>query len=296
MTRTIYTYERHNLGDQLVFLHLARALAKQEPGGMFVHFCNGCHIHQLSEVVADLPNIVLLPFENPLWREKEREAICVWKNAGATDTRHGESANYQQGFWEKSKNRWDWSAFTLEHHAWTAKRMGLQSPFTRREHLLFDYPALEYGNNAAPGYDFLIINSEPCSGQFKPMAEHGSGYLDGLIEALFRSGNSIVLTNGTHKMQEWQDIGEPRGEIFVLGGPSSFTISQIGNLSLRCKNIIGVATGPFFPTLNTTNHHNHEGRKRIVLLDNSEHLNMPHILQFTGVEPVMEIARTENWI
>lgn len=57
-----------------------------------------------------------------------------------------------------------------------------------------------------------------------------------------------------------------------------------------------VPNGPFWPTLNTTNHHYHEERRRIVLLDNGESLNMPHIEQCRNVNEVMQIAKQEGWI
>ena len=274
MTRSHYTQNSFNLGDNLVFLHLLRALAKKHPGHQFIHFCNGCHIGQLTEVVQDLPNIVLTPFESPLWGQHKHEAINTWKNCGATDTRKGEQAQYVPGFWELSKHRWDWSAFTLEHHAFIAHKMGLESPFSCREHLLFDWPAI---NESKPGvgYTFFVVDAEPCSGQFGPMRQHGSGYMKPLIDALRE--NWAVITSSECKEE-------------------GMTISQIGGISQSCRHHIMVATGPMWASLSTYNHHNHEGRKRIVLLDNSEHLNMPHILQFTGVEPVMELAKTEGWV
>jgi len=289
---THYTFNRYHLGDNLIFLHLLRALAKQRPDHLFVHFCNGCHIGQLVEVVQDLPNIMLAAFESPLWGQHKHEAINTWKNCGATDTRKGEQQNYVPGFWELSKHRWDWSSFTLEHHAFIAHKMGLVSPFSCREHLLFDWPLLQTGSTGVK-FDFLIVNSEPCSGQFSQMAQHESGYLDELARALLQSGNSVFLTKPL-KNPCFTDA-EVSARCYQ-GDKATSTISWWGYISSLCKHHIMVATGPMWPTLNTHNHHNHEGRKRIVLLDNSEHLNMPHILQFTGVEPVMELAKTEGWV
>lgn len=263
MSRTVYTSNLYHLGDNLIFLHLLRALAKSHVSLPFVHFCHGCNIGQLQDVVEDLPNILLEPFESPLWPEHEREAIDTWKNA--------------EGFWEGHAHRWDWSAFTLAHHAWTAARMGFVSPFTCREHLLFDYPAL--GGMPARGFtfDFLIGDSEPSSGQYSEWADHSRNPLESLVRALEEKGFNCIRTSEAKK------------------SPSS-SISKIGQWSLAYRHHIMVANGPFWPTMNVHNHHAHEGRRRIVLLDNGERLNMPGIEQCATVDEVMQIAMEEKWI
>lgn len=274
---TIFTKNDFHLGDNLVFLHLLRAIAKTDPARIFVHFCHECHRGQLREVVRDIPNIVLEPMTSAIFAQHIPGAINTWKNHEDT--------------WVNSPLRWDWSAYTLWHHGVIARQMGYESPFTCREQLLFDYPKLQEGPWTNYGYDFLILNSEPCSGQFGPMRKHGSGYLDDLIIALVRAGKKVVVTQPTRDFEyEGDGIG------FVLSGPDQCSITQIGNISLKCTHHIMIATGPMWPTLNTTNHHTHEGRRRIVLLDNGEQLNMPHIEQVATVEDVFEISRREGWL
>lgn len=279
----ICSYEDHNLGDQLVFLHLLRALAKTYPEKVFWHFSGAHHLEQLAPVVEDLQNIELFSFESDQWQEAKGRAINVWKNTGATDTRQPRGVPYKQGFWEKNVNRWDWSSFTLDHHRHVAGQMGLRSPFTIREDLLFDYPALNPGR--VPGemyfYDFLVINSEPCSGQFGPMKQHGTGYLDELIRQLAKK-HTVITTNPVLGVECTRD--------------SKKSVTDIGHLSLFCRNHVMVATGPMWPTLNTTNHHFSAGRRRIVLLDNSEHLNMPNITQCASLVEVEQIVKQEGWI
>lgn len=261
MSRTVYTRNDYHLGDNLIFLHLLRALAKSHVSVPFVHFCHGCNIEQLQEVVADLPNILLEPFESPLWPERESEAINVWKN-------HDE-------FWTTHASRWDWSAFTLAHHTWTAERMGFVSPFTCREQLLFDYPALQPEFLPAQR-SFLIGDSPPNSGQYSEWADHSKNPLNELVQHLKESGFLITRTS----------VLKERG----------WSITEIGKFSCASFHHIMVPNGPFFPTLNTANHHHSEGRRRIVLLDNGEHLNMPGIEQCATVDEVMEIAQQEAWV
>lgn len=262
------TYEEHNLGDQLIFLHLLRALAKANPSREFWHFCGGHHVEQLRPVVADIPNISLYSFDSCPWGNHHRRAVNVWKNA--------------HDYWVKHPLRWDWSGFQLAHHRWVAEQLGLRSPLTIREDLLFDYPALNPNNvGGSYFYDFLIINSEPCSGQFAPMRQHATGYLDELVKRLAKKF-SVITTNPVHGVECTRD--------------SKKSVTDIGRLSLLCRNHIMVATGPMWPTLNTTNHHFSHGRTRIVLLDNGENLNMPGITQCRSLAEVEKVAKREGWI
>lgn len=258
MSRTAYTYNEFHLGDNLVFLHLLRSLAKSHVSTPFVHFCHAHYRDQLKEVVEDLPNILLEPFESALWLQHRHHAVNTWKNA--------------EGHWEKSPVRWDWVNHTLDHHRWTARRMGFESPFTCREHLLFDYPALE-PKNLKP-CRFLIGDSAPNSGQYSEWADHSKSPL-GNLAMDFRA--SICVETSHLQKKGWR-------------------ISQIGSASHSCVNHIMVANAPFFVTMNVHNHHNSEGRKRIVLIDNGERMEMPGITQCANVEEVMQIARQEGWI
>lgn len=263
----ICTYEQHNLGDQLIFLHLLRALAKANPSREFWHFCGEHHTDSLLPVVEDLPNIKI-GLGSAGWRQWGYQATNVWKNA--------------HDYWVKHPLRWDWSGFQLAHHRWVAEQLGLRSPFTIRENLLFDYPALNpNGVGGTYFYDFLIINSEPCSGQFAPMRQHGTGYLDDFARKLAKQF-TVITTNPVPGVECTRDTKK--------------SITDIGRLSLLCRNHIMVATGPMWPTLSTTNHHHSHGRTRIVLLDNGENLNMPGITQCRALAEVERIAKQEGWI
>lgn len=260
MSHTVYAFNRFHLGDNLVFLHLLRALAKQRVSTPFVHFCHGQVIPQLREAVADLSNIILEPFESPLWQEHEHEAVDTWKNA--------------EQHWEKSPVRWNWAEHQLDHHSWIAGKLGFEYPFTCREHLLFDYPALEQSIDE-PFRDFLIIDAEPCSGQLKPMAQHGSGYLDQFIALLKNAGHNVRTTSACKK--------------------EGYTISQIGALSRNCQHVIGVMSGPAWACVNTHRHHD-VSKRTIFLLDNGEVLGLPRVEQCASIEDVLKIAQEAGWV
>lgn len=264
----VVTHETHNLGDQLVFLHLLRALSKANPSRVFWHFTHAHHCEQLAAVVQDIPNIELFSFESEQWQQNQRRSVNVWKN--------------HRDFWVQSKLRWDWAGFTLEHHRHVAWMLSLRSPFDIREDLLFDYPALNpNGVGGTYFHEFLIVNSEPCSGQFGPMKQHGTGYMDDFIKRLARK-YSVITTNPVFGVECTRD--------------SKKSITDIGRMSLLCRHHICIATGPFWGTMNTTNHHFSAGRKRIVLLDNGEQLNMPGITQCANLAEVEQLARQEGWL
>lgn len=266
----ISVHNRYHIGDCLITAHLLRALAKQHPDRTFWFFLNGNIIAQISEAVYDLPNISLFTFESAQWETEKHRSIDTWKNA--------------EGWWEKSKYRWDWAQFTYNHHAWTARRMGFPSPFYHLTDLLFDYPALGPSVSSIEGSwtsEFLVVNSDPQSGQLKPMHHPNSGYLDKLIYKLGQN-HSVLTTQPTHGALCTQAMGH--------------TVSMIGRVSVRCKHHVMIATGPMWPTLNTHNHHcwNTE-RKRIVILDNGEKLTgIPCIQQVSCVEEAEEILKAEN--
>lgn len=270
MTRQVFTHEHHHLGDQMIHLHLLRALAKQHQDTFFTHFCHACHHENLREVIADLPNILLASFESPLWSDRKHESIGVWKNEGDE--------------WVNSPNRWNWSQHTLDLHARNARKMGFTSPFTRREELLFDYPALEIQkmtavlpeNSKEYIYDFLIGDSAPSSGQYSEWADHSREPLQFLIDSLRGAGHEVLTTSHGKRL--------------------GWSVSYLGKISRLCRHHVMVPNGPFWGTLSTGNNHHHEGRRRIVLLDNGENLNMPHIEQVPNVEAVMEIAKEVGWI
>lgn len=268
--KPVVCHNTYHIGDGMIIAHLLRHLAKKQPDRKFWLFLQKSSLPSISEVVQDLQNIELFSFDSAQWAQEKHRSVDTWKN-------------YKDN-WVKSKNRWNWVEHTLEHHDWTAKRMGCVSDFTRAEHLLFDYPALgpSVQDDQKEKWDaeFLICNSDPRSGQVVAMQGEHSGYLDDLVWKLGQK-YSVTTTKPANGALCTQAMGH--------------SISMIGRYSIRCKHHILVSTGPSWPTFNTHNHHlwDHT-RKRIVLLDNGEHLNLPWIQQVGRVEEAEEILRADN--
>lgn len=92
-------------------------------------------------------------------------------------------------------------------------------------------------------FDILALNCNPLSGQ---CPGYSGSEFDGLLSQLQEKGHRIQATNPT-KSCPW----------------GNFTLAQIAYLSTRCGIIIGVASGPLFPTFNIWN----KAAKRYVFLD-----------------------------
>lgn len=245
-----YSYNSFHLGDQMMALLFLRRMAYANPQHEWFHFMPGSYLPQMRDVVEDIPTIHLLDIESPQGKKAQdgqfvdadgkHRARNVWKNAG--------------GCWENHTLRNDYTNFYIEWFRKLAAEMGLLSPTMHPANLLFDYPKLLEPAWPSEEYDYLVINSRPYSGQF--LAYNRVGYFDPLLEKLARDGKRVVCTQSPSWLgtgSAWSREGWPlkiarTDDALKAGGRLSIT--QIGNLSLRCKNIIAVATGPLWPCLN----------------------------------------------
>lgn len=97
------------------------------------------------------------------------------------------------------------------------------------ESMLIDFPSLE---REVPmlSFDILAVNANPTSGQ---APNYSGSEFDELISQLVAKGHRMIATNPTAACP-W----------------NNFTFSQIGSISKQARMILGVATGPMFPTFN----------------------------------------------
>jgi len=231
------------LGDNLAHLHFIRHLALLHPEDRFVHYAHAPYLFQLKDVVRDLRNVVLMDLDTnghgDYWRMVPNGggSIDAWKNAG--------------GFWINHPLKNYYAEFFIEFFHHLSARMGLESPFTKTEDLLFDYPCLHdpSDNATCAPFDFLVINSNPMSGQ-------ASGFLpvemSSLIDELHSKKYSIITT--AHS-----------GVNCTCTAFTGMTVTQIGRLSQSCKYILMVSTGPSWPTFNVWNVDS--VKKRVVIID-----------------------------
>lgn len=267
-----HTYCDFHLGDNLNHLNFLRALAQRNPGHLFIHSAHECHLPQMREVVEDVKEIDLTPLT-----DRSPSALNAWKNAGEFFGRHPGRDQYYE--------------FHLDWYRHHAAQMGLESPFEKIEDMLFDYPALlkfppfpeedlrHAVRSEAPSaachpseWDFLVINSRPCSGQL--LAYDSVDYFDPLLRDLAAKGYSLLVT-------------QPTGVRPTLCTMDlKWSVSQIGAASRHCKHHIMVSTGPSWPALNKWNYPSDNLR---MLFLATERLNLPGLVHVPDLNACREV-------
>lgn len=252
MIDEIKTHCDVRLGDNLAHLHFLRALAKQHPEIQFRHAAHLCYIPQLIEVACDLPNLSL----HDIRRHEFRGSHNAWKNEGR--------------FWERHELKNEYGPFMLEFFGRFARKLGLKSPFSEESDLLFDYPAIK--DSATQPFDFLVVNSEPMSGQCASLDLFD---LDNLVLQL--SERYKVMT--TRPVKPWIPCTQSH----------RLSVTGVGGISRNCRFIVMVSTGVSWATFNVWNKKSVE--KRIIILEH-ERINIaPNSVNVNTVGLAREILK-----
>ena len=244
----IPTYCEWHLGDNLIHANWLRRVAARAPSERFVHAARAEYLQQLREVVEDLPNIELVSLND------RPPSVNVWKN--------------RRGDFYDHPLRDDWVAYHLEFFAGLARDLGVENPAAAPDDLLFDFPRLRA--KEWPKFDFLVINSIPMSGQFRG---YDIAFFDIMIAELRKRG-SVIVTGPSFAPGIASTLS-------YLGYP--LTVADIGALSIGCKHIIGVPTGPIWTTFNVWN----RDLPRILFLDR-EYINLtPGVVHVKSIGEAM---------
>ena len=203
----IETYNEYHLGDNLIHLNWLR-----RTGVPSIHYCHPEYIPQLEDLTENR-RITLKPLS-----EKTPQAIDSWINA--------------DGSFNNVPYRRNWVFFHLQHFSKLARKLNVKVPTFNRNDLLLDYPALIKSNPLCKAFDFLIINSQPRSGQFPAFNQHEFKVLTCHLAKSYR----VITTEPTGYAPSTIEAG--------------LSVSQIGSLSRFCHSIISVNTGPMWPTFN----------------------------------------------
>ena len=220
--RIISTFNAYHLGDQLLTLHFLRAQAKAHPEITFRHTAPAQYFNQLGEVIKDLPN-VFIGFE---FAKIPADALNTWLGA--------------DGWFYSQPDRHDFVAIYLRHFANLSRALGLPNVLFTPRQLLFDYPALAPHTDRYAGLrGILVVNSPPQSGQFPAFSHDG---FDAIIAQLHAAGHCVYTTAPSRT----------KDALCTLDLGSSVT--DIGRLSAdHLDAIIGIPTGPMWPTFNVWN-------------------------------------------
>lgn len=251
----VTTFSDVRLGDNLAHLHFLRKVAQANPEVTFEHAAHLCYLPQLIDVVADLPNIVL---RDVRYIEK-KWAINSWKNAGR--------------FWERHELRNDYGAFMVAFFDKLAAEMGVANPIKTPADLLFDYPAIK--DTAAEPFDFLVVNSEPMSGQWRSMDIADVDQL--AVDLSLR--HKVVTTR-------------PVRPFIPCTQRTNVSVTGIGGVSRFCKYVVMISTGPSWITFNVWNQKS--VKLRIVFLEEERVELSPNTHTTNRVEIARELLREKG--
>ena len=251
----VTTFSDVRLGDNLAHLHFLRKVAQANPDVTFEHAAHLCYLPQLIDVVADLPNIVL---RDVRYIEK-KWAINSWKNAGR--------------FWERHELRNDYGAFMVAFFDKLAAEIGVANPIKMPADLLFDYPAIK--DTAAEPFDFLVVNSEPMSGQWRSMDIWDVDQL--AVDLSLR--HKVVTTR-------------PVRPFIPCTQRTNVSVTGIGGISRFCKYVVMISTGPSWITFNVWNQKS--VKLRIVFLEEERVELSPNTHTTNRVEVARELLREKG--
>jgi hypothetical protein len=186
---------------------------------------------------------------NPAYHEELQAFIppSVGVAVGPTQERPPDSIDCWIGAEGYHQNHPDWHNYVrlyVDFFGHLSQKAGVPCPIKRREHMLFDSPAVLGRQIPEKHYDVLVINARPLSGQWD--FKHGE-FLE-LVTQL-RNNRLSVLT--TH----------PCG---IENVPATvnmrWKIADIAKQSMDVDWIIGVDTGPLGSTYNVWNSRTVRGR------------------------------------
>lgn len=127
----------------------------------------------------------------------------------------------------------DIMGFVRQYMNGFAAEAGIAGAFDQPESMLCGQFSMILEDVPVPAFDILAVNCDPTSGQ---CPGYSSSEFDGLLLQLRSRGHRVLCTNPT-SASPW----------------NNFTLREIGNLSIRAKTIIAVASGPMWPTWNIWN-------------------------------------------
>ena len=196
---------------------------------------NLLHLHFLRKLALAYPDeeFVHAAQEGQLWQLRDVVADIESIRLVPIREKHSDSLNAWRGvdnWFYHHRERNNFVRVHLDWFALLAERMGFVSPIKCAADLVFDYPALK----APAGTTFdndtvLFVNSRPLSGQW---TGYNGDIFDEIATRIREKGFGVVTTN-------------PQIE--------GRSVTHIGQISQHCRAIVGVATGPIWPTFNVWN-------------------------------------------
>ena len=221
----IHLYNRFHLGDQLYHMHFISKYVKQFPEYRFFNYMlpeyieeSNIHRHPGTE-----ENIINLALD-----QRPSDAEDYWINR---------DAYYEK--WIQDAGQFghvDFDIFYVNFYKFLFTQLKLPLPSWKKEDSLFDHPIISQGTKKTENlnFDFLIINSVKRWGEWRNNPKD----FDTLVNTLLTFGHTVVTSgpSDTKSHSTMYDYG--------------MNLLELGNLSSKCKYVIGHHTAPWLFTFN----------------------------------------------
>jgi ADP-heptose:LPS heptosyltransferase len=209
-------YNKYHLGDCLHHLDYCNKLKRLYPDETIEFYVNKNYIKEL-EVWNE--GILLKELES-----KPADAVNSWINVN----------NFNDDYTKINKN---FDEMYIRFYEMLSSIINLKNPIDSSYKFLFDNKKLaDDVLTDEKKYDFLIINSGGLSGQVK---NEQVQIFDKFIANLIKLNIYKIITTAYNKNFKAECTLD-----------YNFNLLQIGQLSKKCENIIGIHTSPFLPCLN----------------------------------------------
>lgn len=211
-----------HLGDCLFQIHYLNKLIEKNNNAKTVLHCNSSYHNQLEDFIIHKDNILLKSLDNI-----PSNSIDTWITRQVPSKSEMLAKLNSDGLYD---------IFYVSFFKELSKIIGLESPINETKDMLLHNEDLLLENSLSGPLDFLFINSPPLSGQFRGYDENK---INKIIGQLKEKGK--IITTAPNK------YGLPCTRDFDL------KLMQIGNLSIKCKNIIAINTAPIIACFNIFN-------------------------------------------
>lgn len=236
----LYFYNNFHYGDCLVSLHFLIHLAEVNDIECVFKCHDGYH-WQLQELLGTNTRVTLAPLDEGQFhaqdfrtRSGSDRAINLWC-CPSLRRLWGEDVKNYTTYSKKFEGFLDLGETISEIWKFVCKTNDLIYPFKSKFDIVFDEPVFQQ-DSLDKDYDFLLVNSYCHSGQMKISPQQQDHIFLQIINFL-KSRNKTFIT--THKL-------------FDIESTIDYNLSlvKIGQLSKRCKVILGVPTSPLWIALN----------------------------------------------
>ncbi len=213
--QTFNLFNEYHLGDNIYTINFLNKYYNHNY--IFNYYVNECYINELEKHIYN-KNIILHSIY-----EKTSDAYNCW--IGHNNYYYNSIAGYN--------NMYD--IFYFEYFKKLSQDLQIENLMIDISDTLYHIYNLYEVNTIHDKYDYLIINSEPKSGQFK----YDSNDFIKLTNHLIKNDKKIITTNKIDNVECTLDY--------------NYNLLDVGIISNKCENIIAINTSPIITTFNNIN-------------------------------------------